>query len=59
MLNINADSEIDNMADMLMDSIKIYNHNKDVLRQSPVVREQAAKKLDEIAKKMAVFGMSV
>lgn len=59
MLNINADNEIDNMADMLMDSIKIYNNNKDVLRQSPVVREQAAKKLDEIAKKMAVFGMSV
>jgi acetylglutamate kinase len=58
MLNINADSDIDNMADTLMASIKMYENNKDVLRQSPVVREQAAKKLDEIAKKMAMFGMT-
>ena len=58
MLNINADSDVDNMADSLMASIKMYENNKDVLRQSPIVREQAAKKLDEIAKKMAMFGMT-
>ena len=58
MLNVNADSEIDNMADSLMASLRMYEDNKDVLRQSPIVREQAAKKLDEIAKKMAMFGMT-
>ena len=57
-LNINADADVDAMADTLMDSIKSYNDNKDVLRESPVVREQAAKKLDEIAKNMAMFGMA-
>ena len=58
MLNINGDSDVDDMADMLMASIKMYDYNKDVLRQSPVVRQQAAQKLDEIAKKMAMFGMT-
>jgi hypothetical protein len=58
MLNVNADADIDNMADSLMSSLRMYEDNKDVLRQSPVVREQAAKKLDEIAKKMAMFGVT-
>jgi hypothetical protein len=43
---------------MLMASIKMYDYNKDVLRQSPIVRQQAAQKLDDIAKKMAMFGMT-
>jgi hypothetical protein len=57
-LNVNADPDVDAMADTLMDAIKMYDYNKDVLRESPVVRIQAASKLDEIAKKMAAYGMA-
>ena len=57
-LNVNADADVDAMADTLMQAIDIYNFNKDSLRESPVVREQAAVKLDAIAKKMAAYGMA-
>lgn len=57
-LNVNADADVDAMADTLLDAIKMYDTNKDVLRESPMVREQAAIKLDEIAKKMAAYGMA-
>lgn len=56
-LNVNADADVDDMADNLMQAIDIYNFNKDSLRESPVVREQAASKLDAIAKKMAAYGL--
>ena len=46
------------MAETLRGAVSVFNHNKDVLRESPVVREQAAKKLDEIAKKMGgLYGL--
>jgi hypothetical protein len=57
-LNVNADADVDNMADTLLQAIDIYNFNKDSLRESPIVREQAAVKLDAIAKKMAAYGMA-
>jgi hypothetical protein len=56
-LNVNADADIDAMADTLLQAVSIYNDNKAVLRESPIVREQAAIKLDEIAKKMASYGL--
>ena len=56
-LNVNSDPDVDAMADTLMQAIDIYNFNKDSLRESPAVREQAAVKLDAIAKKMATYGM--
>ena len=57
-LNVNSDADVDAMADTLMQAIDIYNFNKDSLRESPIVREQAAVKLDAIAKKMAAYGMA-
>jgi hypothetical protein len=57
-LNVNSDPDVDAMADTLMQAIDIYNFNKDSLRESPAVREQAAVKLDAIAKKMAAYGMA-
>lgn len=51
-LNVADDPEIAAMADTLKYAVDVFNMNKDVLRESPVVREQAAKKLDAIAKKM-------
>ncbi len=56
-LNVNADKDVDDMADTLLQAIDAYNFNKDSLRESPVVREQAAAKLDAIAKKMAAYGL--
>jgi len=56
-LNVNSDADVDAMADTLMEAVKMYDFNKDILRESPVVREQAAIKLDEIAKKMAAYGL--
>lgn len=58
-LNVNADQDVDDMADNLLHAIDAYNFNKDALRESPIVREQAAIKLDAIAKKMASYGMAV
>ena len=57
-LNVNADQDVDDMADNLLQAIDAYNFNKDALRESPIVREQAAIKLDAIAKKMAAYGMA-
>ena len=57
-LNVNADPDVDDMADTLLQAIDAYNYNKDSLRESPVVREQAASKLDAIAKKMAAYGLA-
>lgn len=57
-LNVNSDPDVDAMADSLMDAVKVYNDHKEALRESPVVREQAAIKLDAIAKKMAAYGLS-
>jgi hypothetical protein len=57
-LNVNADQDVDDMADNLLHAIDAYNFNKDALRESPIVREQAAIKLDAIAKKMAAYGMA-
>lgn len=57
-LNVNADQDVDDMADNLLQAIDVYNFNKDSLRESPVVREQAAAKLDAIAKKMAAYGLA-
>jgi hypothetical protein len=51
-LNVAGDAEIDYMAETLKQAVNVFNTNKDVLRESPIVREQAAKKLDDIAKKM-------
>lgn len=57
-LNVTDDPEITAMADALKSAVSVFNHNKDVLRESPIVREQAAKKLDEIAKKMGgLYGL--
>ncbi len=56
-LNVNADQDVDDMADHLLQAIDAYNFNKDALRESPIVREQAAIKLDAIAKKMAAYGL--
>lgn len=56
-LNVNADKDVDDMADTLLQAIDAYNFNKDSLRESPIVREQAAIKLDAIAKKMAAYGL--
>ena len=57
-LNVNADADVDDMADTLLQAIDAYNFNKDSLRESPIVREQAAVKLDAIAKKMAAYGLA-
>lgn len=56
-LNITNDPEIVQMADTLGQAVSVFIENKDVLRESPVVREQAAKKLDDVRKQMeALYG---
>lgn len=58
-LNVTNDPEIEAMAETLRGAVSVFNHNKDVLRESPVVREQAAKKLDAIARQMGgMYGIS-
>ena len=45
------------MARIIGDAVKLFSDNKEVLRESPIVREQAAKKLDYIAQQMgALYG---
>lgn len=57
-LNVGGDEDIVMMADTISQAMRPYADNKAVLRESPIVREQAAKKLDEIAKQMgAIYGM--
>jgi hypothetical protein len=51
-LNMEDDTEINQMADTIERAISIFNNNSAVLRESPIVRENTAKKLDEIAKQM-------
>lgn len=59
-LNVGGDESITEMADTIKAEITRYSFNTDVLRESPIVREQAAKKLDYIAKQMgAMYGGAV
>jgi len=51
-LNMEDDPEIEQMADTIQRAISIFKDNGAVLRESPIVRENTAKKLDEIAKQM-------
>ena len=51
-LNVNADPDIVEMANTISDAISKYSTNVAVLRESPIVREQAAAKLDYIARQM-------
>jgi len=51
-LNVNEDPDIVEMANTIGDAISKYSTNVAVLRESPIVREQAAAKLDDIAKQM-------
>lgn len=56
-LNVNQDADVEALADVIESAMGALAHNPDVLRESPVVREQAAKKLDYIAKQMgAMYG---
>lgn len=56
-LNVGQDEDVVMMADMIAQAVTAYKINPDVLRESPIVREQAAKKLDYIAKQMgALYG---
>jgi len=51
-LNVNDDPDIVDMANTIGEAISKYSTNVDVLRESPIVREQAAAKLDYIARQM-------
>jgi hypothetical protein len=56
-LNVTDDVDIKAAADVLAQAVSAFADNKDVLRESPIVREQAAKKLDYIAQQMgALYG---
>ena len=52
-LNVTGDESINQMADLINQAVSAFSDNKEVLRESPIVREQAAKKLDYIAQQMA------
>lgn len=54
-LNVGGDEDIVMMADVISQAMRPYADNKAVLRESPIVREQAAKKLDDIARQMGAF----
>jgi hypothetical protein len=56
-LNVTDDASINQMADLINTAVSAFADNKAVLRESPIVREQAAKKLDYIAQQMgAMYG---
>lgn len=56
-LNVGGDSDVAEMARVIGEAVTLFADNKEVLRESPVVREQAAKKLDYIAQQMgALYG---
>ena len=58
-LNVTGDESINEMADMINQAVSVFANNKAVLRESPIVREQAAKKLDYIAQQMgALYGQA-
>jgi hypothetical protein len=54
-LMVDDDPSIRSVIDELNQAVSKFAGNEDWLRESPVVREQAAKKLDEIARQMGVF----
>jgi hypothetical protein len=59
-LNVTGDDSINQMADLINQAVSAFADNKAVLRESPIVREQAAKKLDYIASQMAgMYGGAV
>jgi hypothetical protein len=51
-LNVGGDTDVVEMARVIGDAVSLFAQNKEVLRESPIVREQAAKKLDYIAQQM-------
>ena len=53
-LNVSDDPEITQMINTLSSAVNVYT-GTNVLRESPIVREQAAKKLDEIARQMGAL----
>jgi len=53
-LNVSDDPEITTMINTLSSAVNVYT-GTNVLRESPIVREQAAKKLDEIARQMGAL----
>jgi hypothetical protein len=56
-LNVGGDTDVVEMARVIGDAVKLFSDNKEVLRESPIVREQAAKRLDYIAQQMgALYG---
>jgi hypothetical protein len=56
-LNVGGDTDVVEMARVIGDAVSLFSQNKEVLRESPIVREQAAKKLDYIAQQMgALYG---
>lgn len=54
-LNVSDDDSINTMADVINQAVSVFANNKAVLRESPIVREQAAKKLDYIAQQMGAM----
>jgi len=54
-LMIESSPELDSVIKELDAAVSKYAGHKEWLRESPVVREQAAKKLDDIAKQMGAF----
>lgn len=53
-LNVSDDPEVTSMIDTLSAAVNVFT-GTNVLRESPIVREQAAKKLDYIAKQMGAM----
>lgn len=54
-LMIDPTPEMQQVMNTLDQAVSKYANNKDWLRESPIVREQAAKQLDDIAKQMGAF----
>jgi hypothetical protein len=51
-LNIDEDPELQEAIGNLSSAITVFDKHKDALRESPIVREQAHKKLNDLASKM-------
>lgn len=54
-LLIDPSPEVQSVMETLNQAISKYANNSEWLRESPIVREQAAKQLDDIAKQMGAF----
>jgi hypothetical protein len=54
-LMMDTSPELEGVIKELDAAVSKYANNKEWLRESPIVREQAAKKLDDIAKQMGAF----